>query len=574
MCGIVGYVGKKVPVQKILSKLQGLEYRGYDSSGVAYFDGEIKLKKDVGTIGSISKEMLGINSELVISHTRWATHGEVNKTNAHPHLSYGNNYVVVHNGIIENYKELKAQIGEDKFASTTDTEVICNLMETQSGRTFERFDQTVSKLVGSYAILLFDKMGGTLYAAKNKSPLYAAKSPNGYLLASDVSCFEDWDYYVLEDGMVATITQNLIKFYIGKEQVFPQLQQGNNLCEQTAKGEYKFFMQKEIAETPQVLKNICKTYQKLAKNKQFLHIFGKNSKVLLCGCGSAYHACALGARWIGTGRKLDARAAIASEIKYFGKITKKHVVILLSQSGETADTLAVLEKAKKAHAKTIVITNTMHSTMARKADYVLPLCAGPEVAVASTKAYSAMLAVLYIISCKNAGFAIKNLSKYIKNANNVSTNSQIIEQIANAKRIFFIGRGDDAITASEGALKLKETCYLDSYGYYAGELKHGTIALVEPGTIIIAVITNNRIKDKTINAVEECLSRGAEAMVVSNQIIQNKKIKQIQLLPNLPSQIYAIDAVIELQKLSCAVADKRNCNPDRPRNLAKSVTVE
>ncbi|MBQ8468180.1 MAG: glutamine--fructose-6-phosphate transaminase (isomerizing) [Clostridia bacterium] len=572
MCGIVGYVGKSVKIKKILARLQNLEYRGYDSSGVAFFGKNLETHKVVGTIDKLFDKIGEKESGLCISHTRWATHGKVSERNAHPQISYNGNFAVVHNGIIENYKSLKEQIGVEKFSSETDTEVLANLLEQESGNTLEKLKSATKKLVGSWALLVVDKCGDAIYASKNKSPLYASETESGYLLASDITCFDKGDYYCFEDGMIAKIQKDKIEFFLNGKMVFPAKFANNSEFGANSKGEFDYFMQKEIKETPKVLKNLCKTYEKLIADSQFLSIFDNAGRVLLCGCGTAYHACALGARWIAKTKNLRTIAGFSSEIRYFGNIEKTDVVILVSQSGETADTLAVLEKAKSVKAKVVAITNCSHSTLARCSDVVLPLCAGAEIAVASTKAYSAMLAVMHILSSENPQEAIKEV-EFLADNLVCEIDLSLVKQISFVKRIFFIGRGDDGITASEGALKLKETSYLDSYGYFAGELKHGTIALIEPNVTVVAIVTNKQIESKTLNAVEECLSRGARAVIVSEQKPQIDA-KFVQINPKIAENLKSIAAIFPLQWLAASVADYRGCNPDRPRNLAKSVTVE
>ena len=577
MCGIVGYVGKNISVKKILAKLQNLEYRGYDSAGFAYIkNNNIVCRKKVGQIVNlINATNDQEQADICICHTRWATHGKVCENNAHPQVSYNNNFAVVHNGIIENYNQIKEKIGINKFSSQTDSEVIANLMEEISGAIETRFFEMLKKISGSYAICLIERSSKKLYVAKNKSPLYISQTEDGYFVASDISCFEGNDYYSLEDGMCAIIDKDNLKFY--KDNKPYKLQKTKNIyhIDDIKLSKFSHFMQKEIAETPQILFNIAKTYSKLVETIKYKNLFNNIKNVVLSGCGTAFHACLLGEEWINDTYNLNARAYIASELRYKENIIDKNTLVLLvSQSGETADTLAVMNMAKEIGAKVVAMTNIEYSTLAGGADFVLPLCAGQEIGVASTKVYSAMLAVFYILSTKNA----KNtgcFNKIITFSRQISAkfDKNIIEIVQKSKRVFFIGRGYDGITAQEGALKLKEITYKDACGYYAGELKHGTIALVDENTIVFAIITNKNIAAKTLNAVEEVCSRGAKVVVLTDQNLSGN-FNYIKLQTAADEKLAAIAAVLPLQSLAYEVAVKCGFNPDRPRNLAKSVTVE
>lgn len=573
MCGIVGYIGKKKSIISNVDILRRLEYRGYDSAGVAYFDKKLKFIKSVGQIDNLASKISNQSSGACICHTRWATHGQVNQENAHPQISQNQQFAVVHNGIIENYQELKQQYGLTHFSSQTDTEVIANLLEYFGGSVIDRMTKVVDVLKGSFAIAVMQNSDKVIYVAKNKSPLYIAPTNNGYLVASDISCFSSDKYYCLEDGVVASITPKEIQFYLNGNKIRLEPINNNFDIKQVNIDGFSHYMQKEMAETNKVITNIATRYTTIADELFDEDLFKDIENVYLIGCGTAYHACQMGAIWIEKYNKIKCEACIASEFRYSDPIINKNsLVMLISQSGETADTLAVAQMAKQKGAKIVALTNVEYSSLANMSNKVFPLCAGPEIAVASTKAYTSMLAILYIIShgYKEISHSLQNLSK-IKEYTNLQFDTEIINKVKNSKRVFFIGRNTDGITASEGALKLKEIAYLDACGYYAGELKHGTIALVEPNVVVIAIIT--KLKNKTLNAVEEVMSRGANVIVVTDDIEIHNKYKGI-LLPKADEDLINILSVLPLQKLAYEVSCSFGYNPDKPRNLAKSVTVE
>ncbi len=572
MCGIVGYVGKRKPIKQSIEILRKLEYRGYDSAGVAFFDKKIKVIKSVGQIDNLMNKITNQASKACICHTRWATHGEVNEANAHPQMSRNGQFAVVHNGIIENYQELKQTYNLEGFRSQTDSEVIAFLLEKFDGAVIERLTKIVEVLNGSFAVAVMANDDKNIYAVKNKSPLYVAPTKGGYIVASDISCFSSDIYYSLKDGMVAKISGRSAEFYLnGKRVELSPIKNCFDIKQVNLDG-YHHYMQKEIAETAKVIENITTRYTTMSQSLFETDIFSNIDNIYLVGCGTAFHACQIGAMWIEKYRKIRSEACVASEFRYKEPIINKNsLVLLISQSGETADTLAVAQLAKEQHAKIVAITNVEYSSLAHISDKVFPLCAGPEIAVASTKAYTAMLAILYIIikGKKDLSNSLDSLSS-LKDKLDIQFDNAVIEQVKNSKRVFFIGRLADGITASEGALKLKEIAYIDACGYYAGELKHGTIALIEPNVVVIAIIT--KLKNKTLNAVEEVLSRGAKVFVITDDENIYKKYSGI-LLPNV-GDLADILAVVPLQKLAYNVACELGYNPDKPRNLAKSVTVE
>lgn len=576
MCGIVGYIGKKISIKQHVNILKNLEYRGYDSSGVAYINkGQICVKKSVGPINNLIKNLGDNASKVCICHTRWATHGLASENNAHPQLSPSTNFAVVHNGIIENYNQLKKSFNLSNFSSQTDTEVICHLLDKFDGDSLHKIQQTIGHLRGSFALAIMDRSNKYLYATTHKSPLYVSKTKGGYLVASDISCFDGEFYYRLIDGVVAKISQHKVEFFKNEKKIeLPQYKNDLNIKQANLDG-YDHFMQKEIAETKITLQTIATRYDTIFDNLFSPKMFDKFDQIYLVGCGTAFHACQMGELWFSKKVKTQTRAVIASEFRYSEqKINDKTLAILVSQSGETADTLAVAQLCKENNATCYAITNVEYSSLANLADKIYPICAGPEIAVASTKAYSAMLAVLYLL----ANFE-RPKNDLLRNIREISTqfcnkiSQELIQKVAKSKRVFFIGRNTDGVTANEGALKLKEIAYLDACGYYAGELKHGTIALIEPKVTVIAIITNN-LKSKTLNAVEEVLSRGANVIVVSNEKNIKGNFDIIEVPKIAEEELQNIVNTIPLQKLAYEVSKTLGYNPDKPRNLAKSVTVE
>lgn len=573
MCGIVGYIGKKRPIKQNIEILRKLEYRGYDSAGVAFFDRNIKNIKSVGQIDNLTKKITNQASRACICHTRWATHGRVSEANAHPQLSPNGQFAIVHNGIVENYQEIKKKYGFDTFKSQTDSEVVAFLLEYFNGSMIDRLTKVTETLKGSFAVAILGNSDKSIYAIKNRSPLYVASTKGGYIVASDISCCDGKTYYCLEDGMVAKITDKKPEFYLYGKQVHIKPIKNNFDIKQVNLDGYTHYMKKEIDETKKVITNIATRYGTMAESLFCDDLFKDIGQIYLVGCGTAFHACQMGALWMQKYKQIKSEACIASEFRYQNPIINKNsLVLLVSQSGETADTLAVAQLAKEKQAKIVAITNVKYSSLASISHKIFPLCAGPEIAVASTKAYSAMLAVLYIISHgqDNITQSLQNLLS-INDLLDIKFEQSVVDQIKNSKRVFFIGRNEDGITANEGALKLKEIAYIDACGYYAGELKHGTIALIEPNVVVIAIIT--KLKNKTLNAVEEVLSRGASVVLITDDRAIYDKYQGI-LLPKVDNDLINILAVLPLQQLAYDVACAFGYNPDRPRNLAKSVTVE
>lgn len=596
MCGIVGYIGKNNIKKQLLNSLKLLEYRGYDSSGVAVLQNEnMEVIKSEGKIENLEKLLTNSYGFGVgVGHTRWATHGKPTSINAHPHISPNKQWAVVHNGIIENYAELKQNLlTKNEFASQTDTEVIAHLLEQNfSGNSLNTLIKTCETLNGSFALAVANKAeSDTLYLAKRKSPLYIAQNGEEIFVASDPICFatKATRYFVLNDNEFCKARVDNIKFYnkigkaIEKEEVcLTQME------ESVGKQNYSHFMLKEIEEVPSVLKRIVKTYTDTNVFKKIPQTIIKNiNKVIFVGCGTAYHASLLGASFVEGIAKIDARSYVASEFRYMDPIiNSKTLAVFVSQSGETADTLEALNLAKNKGAITVALTNVLYSTIAKSADYVMPVCAGPEIAVASTKAYTAQITILNMFAkflSNNLNFTSYNyLSEIEYLANHIKMPSiNELEKVSNElnleKMCFFIGRGLDSVTSEEASLKLKEITYINSQSYPAGELKHGFLALVEEGTFVFVIATQKYLLDKTLNAAHEARARGAKLVVATQlELPENCKEDIFEVLPlqNFAEDLMPIASIGAFQLLSYLTSIKRGIDPDKPRNLAKSVTVE
>lgn len=590
MCGIVGYVGKTVNLRMIIDKLKTLEYRGYDSAGV-YASNErndITLKS-VGNIAKLEKILpKKFKVKLSIAHTRWATHGKPTQNNCHPHISKNGKWKVVHNGIIENYKELKTNL-KIKPDSECDTAVISQLLEEKDANDIFSFIECFENVQGSYAIVATRENEEKLFLAKNKSPLYVAKVCNGFIVASDPICFSDETnkYYLLEDNEFAEIDREKIVFFDKNKKILQKsVKNIKKIDKNTQQTQYEHYMLKEIFEQQEAITRLIEFYKKSKiLNKINKIIAGGVEKVLLLGCGTAYHAALAGARYVEEIAQIPATAEIASEFIYKKPvfIDEKTLVIAVSQSGETADTIKAVELVKNYKAKTIAITNVEHSTIVSKTNFVLPVCAGPEIAVASTKAYVCQLCVLYVLAnnlAKKKKIMVDNyfdelekLSENILNFDKKQINN-IAEKIKNRDDCIFIGKNIDFVSAKEASLKLKEVAYINSMSYPSGELKHGFLAMVTEGTPLFVFATQENINQKTYNAASEALSRGAEQFIVTNEeIITEKNAKIIKIMCK-NKYLAPIASIVPLQYLAYKVSTSKNINPDQPRNLAKSVTVE
>lgn len=586
MCGIVGYVGKKKKIKDIIGKLKKLEYRGYDSSGIASAeDGKITCYKEVGCIDNLSKAVPDdVDTMCAIAHTRWATHGKPLTKNAHPHASNGGLWTLVHNGIIENYLELKENL--QQIDSDTDSAVVAELLEERGVSTIEEFVDTFSVVNGSYSIVAINKnKPQELFLAKNKSPLYVANCDGDYLVASDPICFVGVakDYYEFVDGDFAHIDESGITFYSKTEKIAKETVAMDDSFENCSDEGYDHFMIKEIYEEPVALRRQVAYYSEHRVfdkfDKDFMSQF---EEVVFVGCGTAYHAALIGANYFRKQLNIKARAEVASEFIYSKPVfaNEKMLFVLVSQSGETADTLMAALMAEERGATTIALTNVLYSSLAKKTDYVLPVCAGPEIAVASTKAYVCQLSALYMFTSylKNfEGYDVDYYGDILKVAEkalafDMEKVDRIADEVKNSTTPLFIGKDLDFTTAMEASLKLKEVSYINATNYSSGELKHGFLALVEEGTPLFVFCTQSEIAGKSINAANEAMARGARKYLITN--IRQDEDEDVIFIDEKNELTASILAIIPMQYLSYRISTARGINPDKPRNLAKSVTVE
>lgn len=599
MCGIVGYNGKKKQsIQILIDGLKALEYRGYDSAGIAVDTSDCTLVfKSEGKIENLEKKIdFSIESSRGIGHTRWATHGIANVVNSHPHQV--GDITIVHNGIIENYKELREMlIGKGYvFKSQTDTEVACALIDYFYQQTKD-IKKSLSKFVGSvkgaYALGIMVNGDSNLYAIRKDAPLIIAKGEHGNLIASDivaVSKYADQILY-LDTDIIAQVSDSSIKLFdMDLIEVNPIFKDIPEFIINTDKGGYEHYMLKEIHEQPRVFKDTTSPYLEDDMNSLINKMpdFNKYDRIDIVACGSAYHTGLVGKNLIEEYADIPVNVDIASEYRYKKNFyNSKTLLIVVSQSGETADTLAALRKAKADGIDTLAIVNVANSTIAREADHVLLIKAGPEIAVATTKAYSAQVATLGLIAL-DIGIEKGNISKsdvkdilkdirelpiLIENTINNCNYKEIAQAIYQRNDIFFIGRGIDYALGLEGSLKLKEISYIGSQAYAAGELKHGTISLIDDGTPVISIITDGGLKEKTISNVEEVKSRGAKVVVISNDS-DIKEYDYTTIVPKVHKSLQPLLTILPLQLISYEVARLRGCDIDKPKNLAKSVTVE
>ena len=603
MCGIVGFVGKDNAVHKLIHGLKTLEYRGYDSAGVAILqDNDITVVKDKGRIANLEnilnyEELTGT---IGIAHTRWATHGIPSKDNAHPHMDPHHHFAVVHNGILENYLELKDFLLSKgySFVSETDSEVIPILMEyyyEQEKDVLKAFKKTLKDLRGSYAILVISPLlPDTILIAKKNSPLVIGKGEDGIYAASDIPAIISYtkDFYFLEDGESAIITDE-IHFYNSEfKEIYKDSKTIHWDMGAIDKNGFPDYMLKEIYEQPDALKNSLNGIISLDHPVKFLN-FSLDKKYLesireiyIVACGTAMHAGLVGRYAIEQICRIPTWVEVASEFRYQNPIVDEHTLcIFISQSGETADTIAALKLAKKLGAKTLTITNVFESSITREADYTIYTHAGPEIAVASTKAYISQVGMMVALAIYIAELLGKNQSEIAQIKKELlelpSLMKQVIDKnqeylkiakkMVSVQDLFYIGRGNDYHVAMEGSLKLKEISYIHSEAYQAGELKHGPIALIEDGTFVLGIITDPKLSEKTLSNLEEVKSRGANVVLVTNEDIKEDIVIPIPKTNTLLSPILAI---IPLQFIAYFIAKEKGLDVDKPRNLAKSVTVE
>lgn len=611
MCGIVGYAGKNQVTPILLDGLSKLEYRGYDSAGVAVFtDNGIQIEKTRGRLSVLASQLdqgNALKGTIGIGHTRWATHGEPSDVNSHPHRSKSGKYVLVHNGIIENYLQQKNRlIGHGyEFVSDTDTEVIAHLMEYYDqkyhGDILDTIAKVISRLEGSYALgILCTDHPDTFYAVRKESPLIVGLSETGNYIASDVPAILKYtrDIYYLENCEIVVLTKDDVKVYnTDKELISKSVFHVNWDISAAEKGGYEHFMFKEIMEQPKALKDTISprirdgkiVLDNISLSKEQLENI---NKIFVIGCGSAYHVGMVGKYVLEKATRKPVEVVLASEFRYCNPIVDSSTLaIVISQSGETADTLAAMREAKRLGARILSIVNVVGSSIANESDDVIYTWAGPEIAVATTKAYSTQLAVMYLITLYIAqtlqtmteealAEALNGLAGLPGKVEKILENKNQVQYLAslyyNCKDVFFIGRNTDYAMSLEGSLKLKEISYIHSDAYAAGELKHGTISLIENGTLVVALATNANLFDKMMSNVKEVKARGAVVFGLTVEGFENIEhtADNALYLPEIYDMFYPSLAVVPLQLFGYYISAMKGCDIDKPRNLAKSVTVE
>ena len=600
MCGIVGYVGKRNAIDVLLNGLKTLEYRGYDSAGIAYrTNARVEIIKANGKIKNLERKVKrGISSHIGIGHTRWATHGKPSEVNAHPHRV--GKFTIVHNGIIENYEALKKILKAEKykFKSDTDSEVICALLDKlykEKPDILKVLSEIKNLLIGSYALgILCDDEPGSLYAIRKDSPLIVGLGDKENFIASDVPAILKYTdkYMVIESDEIIKIEDDVTVYNDNLEVINKDILTFEGSLTEAEKNGYDHFMLKEIHEEPEVIYNTIHTFLKDGIDSLIGNMpsFKKYKKIAIIGCGSAYHAGIIGKNLIEKYGDIKTSVYIASEFRYQKSFTDKDTLaIFISQSGETADTLASLRKVKSLGLKTLAIVNVVGSSLAREAATTIYTKAGPEISVATTKAYAAQLTVLSLIAL-TIGYEKKIIND--KKASEIITSfyelpdvlekvigydyKKICRNLYKKNTCFYIGRGIDYATSLEGALKLKEISYIVALAYPAGELKHGTISLIEKGTPVIALVTDKNIASKTISNVKEVKSRGAYVtLVIADNLDEEIGVAdEVIKVPFINDFVCPIITTIPLQLIGYETAKLRGCDIDKPKNLAKSVTVE
>lgn len=613
MCGIVGYVGGKTACPILINGLLALEYRGYDSAGIASIEnGKICVMKDKGRVKNLNniKGIDKLTGTIGIAHTRWATHGKPSKENSHPHMDNSETFAVVHNGIIENYSDLRKFLSDNgyKFLSQTDTEVIPNLIHYYFTKNIDNTDnkflsavqKATADLKGSFAIEVLSSLyPDEMIVVRKDSPLVIGKSTESYHIASDIPALLEYtrDFYLLDDYEYTLIKKDMIKFYdsnlIEHNKEIKNIEWAASAAE---KNGYDDYMLKEIYEQPNAIRETIGSRLKLNEKTDFSDIdISKDyletiSRIYIVACGTAMHAGLTGKKFIENLCHIPVEVDVASEFRYRNPIVnEKTLCIFISQSGETADTIAALKLCKNNGAKTLAVSNVIGSSITREADYTVYTHAGPEIAVASTKAYTSQVVLLGILAIYLAEIlestdteTLENLKKDIldlpakietslKTAESVKS---FAKKIHNEKDIFFIGRGTDYNVALEGSLKLKEISYIHSEAYASGELKHGPIALIEKGITVISILTDEKLVEKSISNIQEVITRGAKTFIITNLDLSNSEFDNVITIEKTNPLIAPILSVIPLQLLAYYISKEKGLDVDKPRNLAKSVTVE
>ena len=608
MCGIVGYIGTHQAAPVLLDGLAKLEYRGYDSAGIAVYDGEkIRMEKAVGrlkVLEELTQDGATLPGTVGIGHTRWATHGVPSDLNAHPHFNHDHSIVVVHNGIIENYLKLKKKLAGKgyEFLSETDTEVIAHMLDYYyKGDPLDAISKVMHRMEGSYGLgIMFRDHPDEVYAVRKDSPLIVGTSPEGNLIASDVPAVLKYtrDVYYLENEEIVKLTRDGLHFYnIDEEELEKEATHIDWDMNAAEKGGYEHFMLKEMHEQPKAVKDTLTprikngdvVIEELGMTDEEIRAI---SKIFIVACGSAYHTGVTAKYVFEKLARIPVEVDLASEFRYRDPILPENtLVVIVSQSGETADTLAALRLAKEKGVRTLGIVNVVGSSIAREADNVMYTWAGPEIAVATTKAYSTQLIAQYLLAMKFAKVRgtvsqndfdamIQSLERLPEQISLLLSHKENVQRFANrylaAEHVFFIGRGIDYAISMEGSLKLKEISYIHSEAYAAGELKHGTISLIEDGRLVVAVLTQPELYKKTISNIQEVKTRGAFVMAVTT--VGNTEVEKaadyVVYLPET-NPIFANSlAIIPPQLFGYYVSIGRGLDVDKPRNLAKSVTVE
>lgn len=611
MCGIVGYTGKRQAAPVILDGLSKLEYRGYDSAGVAVSDDDgnidiIKAKGKLKILFSITDGGKKLKGSCGIGHTRWATHGEPSENNAHPHCNDEKTIVAVHNGIIENFAPLKSKLIRRgySFYSDTDTEVATKLVDYY----YKKYSDPLRALTefalharGSYALAVqFKDFPGEIFAIRKDSPMIVGIADDGAFLASDVPAILKYtrNIYYTDNYEIALLTKDGVVFYnLDREEIHKEITQISWDAEAAEKGGWEHFMLKEIHEQPDVIKNTVNYFLQDGKlDLSELNLSDEYLKgienIVITGCGSAYHVGVVAQYVLEDLARIPVRVDIASEFRYRKPVLSgRELVIVISQSGETADSLAALREIKKRGVKTLAIVNVLGSSIAREADSVFYTKAGPEISVATTKAYSAQLIAMYLIALKLAkvrgAVSEKEYSKLkdeltllpekVKTVLSLKSEIQKFAfQMVDKKDVFFIGRGIDYAVSVESSLKLKEISYIHSEAYAAGELKHGTISLIEDGTLVLGTLTQKALVEKTISNLVETQSRGAYVAVLASEKVEGipEDFKKVFRIPETDEHFFASLAVVAMQLFAYYLSVLKGNDVDKPRNLAKSVTVE
>jgi len=608
MCGIVGYIGDKQAQNILIEGLSKLEYRGYDSAGIAVIDGlnHINVKKRKGRLANLEAELDkgALPGSVGIGHTRWATHGEPSDTNAHPHCSIDKKIAIVHNGIIENYIELKEQLIDEghMFKSDTDTEVVAHLIRSlYKGDIVAAVIEAVKRLSGSYSLgVLCADEPDKIIAVRKDSPLIVGLGEGENFIASDIPAIlaHTRNVYLLDNDEIAVLTKDDIQVLdrygekVGKQVFKVDWDPGD-----AEKGGYDHFMLKEINEQPKAIRDTLTGRcfdDKIVLDQIELtsEMMAEVSRVQIVACGTAYHAAMVGKFFIEKHARISVETDMASEYRYRNPIIDEHtLLIVISQSGETADTLAAIRLAKEWGARVVALTNVVGSSIARESDDVLYTNAGPEIAVASTKAYVTQIACMLLLAlhlgkltgnlkAEEFSAITKELQEVPELITSVLGHQKAIKELAlNHFKIddaYFIGRGLDYYTCMEGSLKMKEVSYIHSEAYAAGELKHGAIALIDPGTVVVAVCTQDKVFEKMLSNIKEVKARGGHVIAIAPEHHPEieSEVDEVFFIPDVNEDIAPINSVVYLQLFAYYLAVARGCDVDKPKNLAKSVTVE